>query len=56
MTTWFLAPMQNCSSKSLQGCCQMGVAKKRPSGLGMKKALFTSFYVTEIIGKTFENR
>ena len=26
----------------LQGCCHRGVAKKRPSGFGMKKALFTS--------------
>lgn len=26
----------------LQGCCHRGVAKKRPSGFGMKNALFTS--------------
>lgn len=92
-TTWLRAPMQNCSSKSLeatnglmcwnamwtyhrpwrlefsmeydtkecfnmflipsrvdpspqdlQGCCHRGVAKKRPSGFGMKNALFTSAF------------
>lgn len=30
------------ASWCLQGCCHRGVAKKRPSGFGMKKALFTS--------------
>jgi len=38
-------PMKKTSALAswcLQGCCHRGVAKKRPSGFGMKKALFTS--------------